>query len=180
MPQESNKGKRRNQEKRGRFSRNKKEEEFESKLLDLTRLAHMKAGGRRFRFRAMMIIGNRKGEVGMGLAKGRDVAQAIQKATRQAHKNKITVPIIGNTIPHQVESKSGSARVLLKPQKKGRGLVAGGTVRVICELCGIKDISSKLLSRSKNKINIARATINSLKKLRPKEKNATQPTKTST
>jgi len=145
-------------------------EEFESKLLDLTRLAHMKAGGRRFRFRAVIIVGNRNGKVGVGVAKGRDVAQAIEKATRLAKRDVITIPIAGHTIPHQVEAKFSTAKVLLKPQKKGRGLVAGGVVRVICDLAGIKDISSKFLSRTKNKLNIARATIKALKKLKLKER----------
>jgi len=143
-----------------------KKEKFESKLLDLTRLAHMKAGGRRFRFRAVMVVGNRNGKVGVGVAKGRDVAAAIQKATRLAERDLISVPISGQTIPHQVEAKFSTAKVLLKPQKRGRGLVAGGTVRVICELCGIKDISSKFLSRTKNKLNSARATMEALGKLR--------------
>ena len=93
-------------------------DEFESRLLDLTRLAHMKAGGRRFRFRAVMIIGDRNGQVGVGVAKGRDVSQSIQKATRLAKKNMILVPIINKTIPHQVEAKFSTAKVLLKPQKK--------------------------------------------------------------
>jgi len=143
-----------------------KKEEFESKLLDLTRLAHMKAGGRRFRFRAVIVVGDKEGKVGVGVAKGRDVAQAIEKATKRARRDLISVPISEYTIPHQVEAKFGTAKVLLKPQKKGRGLVAGGTVRVICKLVGIKDISSKLLSRTKNKLNIARATIQALGKLK--------------
>jgi len=143
-----------------------KKEEFESKLLDLTRLAHMKAGGRRFRFRAVVIVGNKEGKVGVGAAKGRDVAQAIEKATKRAKKEAIFVPTLRGTIPHQVEAKFSTAKVLLKPQRKGRGLVAGGVVRVICELAGIEDISSKFLSRTKNKMNIARATIKALKNLK--------------
>ena len=152
-----------------RYNRlDEKKDEFESSLLDLTRLAHMKAGGRRFRFRAIMIVGDRNGKVGIGAAKGKDVAQSIKKATRLAKKNVMSVPILDQTIPHQVEAKFGAAVVLLKPQKKGRGLVAGGTVRIICELCGIKDISSKSLSRTKNKLNVARATIEALSKLKMK------------
>lgn len=150
-----------------------KKEEFESRLLDLTRTARMTAGGRRFGFRAVVVIGNREGQVGIGVAKGLDVSQAIEKATKKAKKNFISVPIIGGTIPYQVEAKSGAAKVLLKPQKKGRGLVAGGTVRIICNLAGIQDISSKLLGRTKNKLNNARATIKALEKL-----HAITPTKT--
>jgi len=144
----------------------KKKEEFESKLLDLARVVRVAAGGRRFRFRAVMVIGNKEGKVGVGVAKGLDVAQAVEKATRSAKKNLIQVSIIKDSIPHQVEAKFGASKVLLKPQRKGRGLVAGGTVRVICNLAGIKNISSKILGRTGNKLNNARATIKALQKLK--------------
>lgn len=144
----------------------KKEEKFESKLLDLARVTHVRAGGKKLRFRAVIIVGNKAGKVGVGVASGLDVAQAIEKATFQAKKNVIEVPIINDTIPHEVYAKYGPAKVLLKPQRKGRGLVAGGTVRAICLLAGIKNISSKNLGRTGNKINIARATIKALKLLR--------------
>jgi len=143
-----------------------KKEEFESKLLDLARVVRVAAGGRRFRFRAVMVIGNKEGKVGVGVAKGLDVAQAVEKATRSAKKNLIQVFIIKDSIPHQVEAKFGASKVLLKPQRKGRGLVAGGTVRVICNLAGIKNISSKILGRTGNKLNNARATIKALQKLK--------------
>jgi len=146
----------------------KPKEEFESKLLDLARVVRVAAGGRRFRFRAVVVTGNKEGKVGVGVAKGQDVAQAVEKATRLAKKNLIEVPIVGDTIPHEVISKFGPAKVLLKPQKKGRGLVAGGTVRIICQLAGIKNISSKILGRTGNKLNNARATINALQKLKQK------------
>ncbi|MDI6882977.1 MAG: 30S ribosomal protein S5 [Patescibacteria group bacterium] len=141
-------------------------EEFESQLLDLARVTRVTAGGKQLRFRAVMVVGNKAGKVGVGVAKGRDVAQAVEKSTRVAKINLIEIPFLGQTIPHEVEAKFGPARVLLRPQRKGRGLVAGGPVRVICNLAGIKDISSKLLSRSRNKLNIARATITALKKLK--------------
>ncbi len=144
----------------------KKEEEFESKLLDLTRVARMTAGGRRLRFRAAVVIGDEKGKVGFGVAKGLDVARAIEKATRLANKNLIEVPIVNETISHQVEAKFGAAKILLKPQRKGRGLVAGGTVRIICTLAGIKNISSKIIGKTGNKINNAKATIKALKELK--------------
>ncbi len=142
------------------------EEEFESKLLDLARVSHTREGGKRLRFRALMVVGDRKGRVGIGVASGLDVAKAIEKSTRLAKKNLITVPMVEDTIPHQVEAKFGAAKVLLKPQRKGRGLVAGGTVRVICTLAGIKNISSKVLGATGNKINNAKATIKALKKLK--------------
>jgi len=143
-----------------------KKDEFDSKLLDLARIAHTRAGGRKMRFRALVIIGNKMGKVGIGLSKGGDVALAIDKATRLSRKNLIEIPITGNTIPHEVSAKVGAARIMLRPQRKGRGLVAGGTVRTICALAGIKDISSKVLGRTGNKINNARATIAALQKLK--------------
>jgi small subunit ribosomal protein S5 len=143
---------------------------FESKLLDLARVSHTREGGKQLRFRAVMVVGDKKGKVGVGVASGADVAKAIEKATRLSKKSLVEVPIINDTIPHQVEAKFGAAKVLLKPQRKGRGLVAGGTVRVICVLGGIKNISSKVLGTTSNKLNNARATIVALKKLKkPKE-----------
>lgn len=144
-------------------------DEFESKLLDLARVVRVTGGGKRLRFRAVVIAGNKKGKVGIGVDKGKDVSQAIEKATRMAKKNLIEVIIVNETIPHEVQAKSGPARLLLKPQKKGRGLVAGGAVRTICELAGIKNISSKILSGSKNKLNNARVTIEALKKIKGKK-----------
>jgi len=143
-----------------------KKDEFESQLLDLARVVRVTCGGKRLRFRAVVAIGDKKGSVGIGIAKGKDVSQAIEKATRVAKKKIIIVPIFEGTISHQIEAKFGPAKVLLKPQRKGRGLVAGGAVRVICNLAGIKNISSKLLSKSRNKYNIAKATIEALKKLK--------------
>lgn len=143
-----------------------KKDEFDSKLLDLTRVMRMTAGGRRFRFRAGVVVGDMKGRVGFGVAKGADVAQAVEKATRVAKKTIVKVPSVADTIPHPVEAKFGAARIMLKPQRKGRGLVAGGTVRVICTMAGIKNISSKKLGRTSNKINNAKATIAALKKLK--------------
>ncbi|MBI2625414.1 MAG: 30S ribosomal protein S5, partial [Candidatus Nealsonbacteria bacterium] len=119
-----------------------------------------------FSFRATMVIGDKAGKVGLGVAKGLDVAQAVEKATRLAKKNLIEVLIIEDTIPHEIYAKFGPAEVLLKPQRKGRGLVAGGTVRVVCALAGIKNISSKILGRTGNKINNAKATILALSKLK--------------
>lgn len=149
-----------------RFKKEKPKDEFDSKLLDLARVVRVAAGGRRFRFRATMVVGNRKGKVGVGVAKGLDVMEAIEKATRASKNNLITVPIVEGTISHEVIAKFGAAKVLLRPQKRGRGLVAGGTIRVICDLAGIKDISSKMLGRTGNKINNARATVKALQSLR--------------
>jgi len=154
--------------KKERPIREEKRDEYDSKILDLARTSHTRAGGKRIGFRAVVITGNRAGRVGVGVAKGIDVAQAIEKATRFSKKNLVDFPIVEDTIPHEVNSKFGSAEVLLRPQRKGRGLVAGGTVRVICTLAGIKNISSKILGRTGNKLNNARATIKALKSLKSK------------
>ena len=122
-------------------------------------------GGRRFRFRATLVIGNRKGKVGVGVSKGSDVSDAIQKAYNDAQKNLIDIKIAGTTISHDVFKKLGSAKVLLKPAGEGRGIIAGGAVRSVVDLAGIKDIVSKSLGAS-NKLNVARATIEALRGLK--------------
>jgi len=155
---------------RAGFGRSAVKDEFDSKLLDLARVTRVTGGGKRLRFRAVVIAGNKKGKIGIGIDKGRDVSQAIEKATRKAKKNLIDVVIVNGTIPHEVTAKAGPSVIMLKPQLKGRGLVAGGAVRAICELVGIKDVSSKILSASKNKLNNARGTMAALKKLRAKAK----------
>lgn len=143
-----------------------KKEEFDSKLLDLSRVTRVTKGGKQLRFRAVIIIGDKIKRVGVGVAKGLDVQQAVEKATRMAKKNMMEIPIIEDTIPHEIYAKFGAAKVLLRPQRKGRGLVAGGTIRIICALGGIKNISSKMLGRTGNKLNNAMATIKALKKLK--------------
>jgi small subunit ribosomal protein S5 len=132
---------------------------MDSKLLDLSRVSHTRAGGRRLRFRAIVVSGNKAGKVGLGVASGLDVAQAVEKATIQSKKNMTIVPVVKGTVSHEVTAKVGPARVIIKPQRKGRGLMAGGVVRLVCQLAGIKDISSKMLGTTKNKLNNARATI---------------------
>jgi len=148
------------------FGRDRQKDEFQTKLLDLARVTRVTGGGKRMSFRAVVVAGDKKGKIGIGIDKGKDVSQAIEKATRRAKKDLVNVIIVDGTIPHEVKAKSGPAVILLKPQKKGRGLVAGGAVRTICDLAGIKNISSKILSGSKNKLNNARATMEALKKLK--------------
>lgn len=141
--------------------------EFEQKLLDVRRTARMIAGGRRFSFRAVVIIGNQKGKVGVGVAKGRDVAMAVDKAVRQAKKNLVTIPITeDDSISYKVDAKYSAARVMLKPAPKGRGVIAGGTVRAICNLAGIKNVTAKIIGRTNNKLNNAHAAIRALEKLK--------------
>jgi len=155
-----------------KFERRREKEvvkdEFDSKLLDLARVTKVTGGGKTMRFRAVVVVGNKTGKVGIGAAKGLDVSQAIDKATRVAKKNIKEIPVHEGTIPFEVDAKFGPSRVILKPQIKGKGLVAGGTVRVICSLAGIQDISSKTLSRTRNKLNNARATMKALSKLKKK------------
>ncbi len=143
-----------------------KDKEFKSDVLEIDRVERMTAGGRRLRFRALVVVGNHNGKVGVGLAKGNDVGKAIEKATRKAKKEVIEVKLKEGTIAHEVIGKHGAAEVLLKPQAKGRGLVAGGTVRAICSMAGVQDISSKILGNTRNKLNNARATIAALTKLK--------------
>ncbi|MEI7425065.1 MAG: 30S ribosomal protein S5 [Candidatus Staskawiczbacteria bacterium] len=151
---------------RAGFGKDRPKDEFETKLLDLARVTRVTGGGKRMSFRAVVVAGDKKGKVGIGIDKGKDVSQAIEKATRRAKRDLVSVIIVDGTIPHEVIAKAGPARIMLKPQMKGRGLVAGGAVRTICDLAGIKNVSSKILSGSKNKLNNARATIAALKKLK--------------
>ena len=144
---------------RERNFRGKREKpEYDQKLLDLARVARVVKGGRRFRFRATLVIGNRKGKVGVGVGKGTDVSDAIKKAFDDAKKNMISVTLLNNTIPHDISYKLGSARIILKPASQGRGIIAGGAIRTVVDLAGIKDIVSKSLGTS-NKLNVARATV---------------------
>lgn len=141
-------------------------QDFEQKIIDLRRVARVVAGGRRFNFRVTVIVGNRKGEVGVGLGKAADTSTAIEKAARSAKVKKIRIPLIeNNSISRPVEAKYASATVTIRPTKKGRGLVAGSSLRTILDLAGVNDVTAKVLSRSKNKLNIARATLSALSKL---------------
>lgn len=155
---------------RDKRTRVKKEKpEYDQKLLDLARVTRVVKGGRRFRFRATLVIGNRKGKVGVGVGKGADVTDAIKKAFDDGKKNMISVDVNKNTIAHDIFIKSGSAKIMLKPAKEGRGIVAGGAVRAVIDLVGIKDIVSKSLGTA-NKLNVARATISALKTFKDSKK----------
>lgn len=144
-----------------KFKVKKEKPEFEQKLLDLARVARVVKGGRRFRFRATLVIGNRKGKVGVGVGKGSDVSDAIKKAYDNASKNLISVLFNKNTIFHDINHKKGSAKIILKPAKEGKGIIAGGAIRSVVDLAGIKDIVAKSLGTS-NKLNVARATVEAL------------------
>lgn len=137
--------------------------EFDHKVIDIARVARVMAGGRRFSFRATVVIGDRKGKVGVGIGKGADTAVAIEKAINSAQKNMIKISIENGTIPVDTSGKFGSARVLLKPAREGKGLVAGGAVRTVVDFAGVENITAKMLG-SNNKLNNAKATIQALLK----------------
>jgi small subunit ribosomal protein S5 len=140
--------------------------EFDQRIIDIRRVARVVAGGRRFSFSVALVAGDKKGRVGVGLAKATDTSLAIDKALRQAKKNMIQVGMTKTmSIPHDVYVKYSSARILLTPAPD-RGIVAGSSVRTILELAGLKDVNAKILSPSKNKLNNARATIIALGMLR--------------
>ena len=151
----------------GRGSRPPRERgEFEQVTIDARRVARVMAGGRRFNFSLVVVIGDKKGRVGVGLGKGMDTALAIDKATRDAKRNLITVArTASGSIPHQVSTKYASSTVEIIPSK-GRGLVAGSAMRTVLDLAGVTDVVTKIHTRSKNKLTIARATVAALSKLR--------------
>ncbi len=140
-------------------------DEFEQKIIDIARVTRVMAGGKRMRFRACVAIGNKKGKVAIGLAKGADVTLAVAKAVNQAKKDMVTVPIVRQTIPHAIDQKFGAARVMLKPAALGRGIIAGGIVRTIFELSGVNNVSSKVLGTN-NKVNNAKCVMIALKNLK--------------
>lgn len=146
-----------------KFSR--EESEFDQAMIDIARVTRVMAGGKRMRFRACIVIGDRKGRVGMAVAKGADVTLAINKAVTKAKKNLILVPIVNQTIPHRVDVKSGAAKILLKPAPKGTGIIAGGAVRIVLDLAGVTNVVAKILG-SQNKINNVNATLKALKSLK--------------
>ncbi len=148
--------------------------EFDQATLDVRRVARVMAGGRRFSFSVTVVIGDRKGRVGVGLGKGADTALAIDKAVRSAKKNLITVPLTKDgSIAHDVNARYGSSVIEIIPSP-GRGLVAGSAMRIVLEYAGVSNVVTKILSRTKNKLTIARATVVALKSLQPKTK-APQP-----
>jgi len=141
-------------------------QEFDNKIISVRRVTRVVSGGRRFSFSIATVIGDRKGRVGVGIGKAGDTPIAIDKAMRAAKKNMIKVLLTSkNSIAHPVEAKYSSARVSVIPAP-GKGVIAGSAARVVLELAGIKEVSSKILSRSKNKLNIAKATIKALEKLK--------------
>jgi small subunit ribosomal protein S5 len=162
-----------------RDNRNKPEEQekqFDERVINIDRVARVVKGGRRFRFRALVVVGDKKGRLGIGIAKGADVTTAVSKAVDVAKKNFITVNLHKGSIPHEASAKLSGAHILIKPASAGTGLIAGGVVRTILEVAGVHDALSKSLG-STNKVNTAYATMDCLKALVPKSDWVVRPVK---
>ena len=144
----------------------KPESEWKEQVVQIRRVTKVVKGGKKLSFRAIVIVGNKKGQVGVGCAKAAEVIIAIQKAIADGRKNLITVPIFKTTIPHPITGRSGAGAVMLRPASQGTGIIAGGAVRSVLELAGIENILSKSLG-SKSPLNAANATLEALKSLRP-------------
>ena len=147
-------------------------QEFKEKVVYVGRVAKVVKGGRTFRFSVLVVVGDEKGRVGVGSGKASEVPEAIKKATEEAKRNLITVPIVNGTLPHEYTTNFGSSKVIIKPAVEGTGVIAGGAVRAVVDLCGIKDIISKTHG-ARNKINVIKATLNGLQNLKTKEQVAT-------
>lgn len=145
------------------------EKQFEERVLHIDRVARVVKGGRRFRFRALVVVGDKKGRVGVATAKGADVTAAVAKAVDVAKKNLTSLTLYKGTLPHEVQAKVGGANILLKPAAPGTGLIAGGVVRSLLEVGGVSNALSKSLGSS-NKVNTAYATLEALKSMQPADK----------
>ena len=148
--------------------RQEREKEFEERVVRINRVTKVVKGGRRFRFAALVVIGDKKGRVGFGTGKANEVPDAIKKAVEDAKKNVFTVPTVNGTIPHDIVGTYGAGQVVLRPAAEGTGVIAGGPARAVIELAGIKNIRTKSLG-SNNKQNVVLATINGLSQIKTPE-----------
>ena len=154
--------------KRERSNREPVKRDFEQKVVEIKRVTRVVAGGKRMRFRALVVIGDKKGKVGMGLRKGVDVAESVNKAVNAAKKNMLNVPLTNGTIPHQIKLKYKSSRIIVLPARPGTGIIAGGALRSVLDLAGVKNILSKMIGSS-NKVNNVKAVFEAFKKMKTAE-----------
>ncbi len=157
---------------RGKHGFKKEKPEFDQQIVDLARVTRVTKGGKHLSFRAVVLIGDRKGRVGFGIDKGKDVQIGVEKAANQAKKNVITVPIVNQTIPHTIMAKYKSSRIILMPAPQGSGIIAGGAVRLVLEMAGVPNASAKIISRAKNKMNNIKATFLALQSFKLSQKKA--------
>ena len=143
-------------------------DELDERVVDITRVSKVLKGGRRFGFRAVVVVGDNQGQVGVGIGKARSVPDAIRKGAARARRDMESVPLLGATIPHEVTARYGGAKVLLRPASRGTGVIAGGGVRAVVEAAGVKDVLSKSLGSS-NALNVILATLEGLRQLRSPE-----------
>ncbi len=155
-----------NRQRRGGGRPPKEKPEFDQEIIDLARVTRVTKGGKQLSFRACVLIGDRKGRVGYGVDKGKDVQIAVEKAARQAKKNIIRVPIINDTIPHNVMAKFKAARVLVMPAPRGSGIIAGSVIRSVLEFAGVPNASAKILAKNNNKITNMKAVFAALTKFK--------------
>lgn len=151
-----------------KFNRNREDNPYEERVVTINRVTKVTKGGRRFRFAAVVVIGDKKGRVGLGTGKANEVPDAIKKAIKEARKSLIRVPLAGSTVPHDVMGHYGAGKVMIKPARKGTGVIAGGPVRAVVELAGISDIYTKSLG-SNTPINMIRATLEGLQQMQTPE-----------
>ena len=154
------------------FRNRNEQDELDERVIDISRVAKVVKGGRRFAFRVVVVVGDNKGRVGLGVGKARGVPDAIRKAADKAKKDMKPIPMVDATIPHEILSKHGGAKVLLKPASPGTGVIAGGAVRAVLASAGVKDVLTKSLG-SANVLNVALATLQGLRDLRKLEEEAT-------
>ncbi|MDT2561849.1 30S ribosomal protein S5 [Lactococcus petauri] len=150
------------------MARNEEIKEFEERVVGINRVTKVVKGGRRLRFAALVVVGDRNGRVGFGTGKAQEVPEAIRKAIEAAKKNIVTVPMVGTTVPHEVLGVFGGGKILIKPAVEGSGVAAGGAVRAVLELAGVADVTSKSLG-SNTAINVVRATVEGLQQLKRAE-----------
>ena len=150
------------------MARHEEVKEFEERVVGINRVTKVVKGGRRLRFAALVVVGDRNGRVGFGTGKAQEVPEAIRKAIEAAKKNIVTVPMVGTTVPHEVLGVFGGGKILIKPAVEGSGVAAGGAVRAVLELAGVADVTSKSLG-SNTAINVVRATVEGLQQLKRAE-----------